>query len=514
MKQDDFFEVDLSDIFDDLPEEEANQNEEAAKQNDDNSQKRLNKRITVCSYASLFVFVLLIGYVVIFLMSDNSEMLSNPYNAKRQDLMVDKVVRGGIYTSDDKCIAKTVVDKKGNERREYPCNNLFSHVAGYADYGKTGIEYTYNMYMLTSDINPVYAAVTELKGDKNPGNNIITSLDYDVQKVIYDALGNRKGAAIAMEPDTGRIIAMVSKPDFNPNTIENDWEELTKEDDDSALLNRATQGLYPPGSTFKLVTLIEYMRENSDYKKFEYECKGKDELSDASIKCYKSKKHGKVDVKSAFAKSCNCAFAKMGTSLDTQSLDKLCDSLLFDKSMNCKFEYKSSSFELGKNSDSHEVVQTTIGQGKTMISPLHNAILVSMIANGGYIVKPTLVDKIENVAGREVKTFSIADVKDFINEKSQKVLNDDEVKYIDKCMKETVKSGTATLLSGQNYKAGGKTGSAEYDSTGASHAWFIGYAELEGKKLAVSIIVEGAGTGSDYAVPIAKKIFDKYYASY
>lgn len=466
--------------------------------------KHLNGRIAAVSYLSLAIFAFLILHFVYFLASDNSEILSNPYNRKRQDLMSDRVVRGNIYTSDGKCIAETKTDKNGEESRHYPYDNMFAHAVGYVDNGKTGIESTYNMYMLTSNINPIFAAIEELQGNKNQGDDVITSFDYDIQKTAYDALGNRKGAVIAMEPDTGRIIAMVSRPDFNPNTIKNDWKKLTEDNSsESALLNRATQGLYPPGSTFKLVTLIEYLRENGNYEDFEYECKGKDVLDDAAIKCYKSKKHGLEDVGKAFAKSCNCAFAQIGISLDADRLSNLCDTLLFNKSMQCRFEYKSSSFELSSNSPSAEVVQTVIGQGKTMISPLHNAMLASMAANGGYMVTPTVVDSIRNASGKDIKKFS--------GSLGEQILTDSEAEFIDKCMKETVVSGTATALSGRGYEAGGKTGSAEYDSTGASHAWFIGYAKKDGRSIAVSIIVEGAGTGSDYAVPIAKKIFDAYY---
>lgn len=465
---------------------------------------RLNKRIAVVSYGSLILFAMLILYLTYFLASDNSEIMSNPYNSRRQDLMNERVIRGNIYTSDGKCVAETKVDKNGEESRHYPYNNMFAHTVGYVGNGKIGIESTYNLYMLSSNINPVYSAINELQGNKSPGDNVITSLDYDIQKVCYDALGQRKGAVVVMEPDTGRILAMVSKPDFNPNTIKEEWETLTEDRySNAALLNRASQGLYPPGSTFKLVTLIEYMREHKKYNSFEYNCKGKETFENTSIKCYQSKWHGEEDIKKAFAKSCNCAFAKIGLELDRKKYKELCENLLFNKSLNCKFEYKSSSFELDKNAEAGEVVQTAIGQGKTMISPLHNAMLISMVANGGYMVNPTLVDSIRNNSGVTVKAFE--------SKKGEQILSEKECRFLKKCLEEVVNQGTGAALAGREYKAAGKTGSAEFDSSGASHAWFIGYASKNNKKVAVSIIVEGAGTGSDYAVPIAKKIFDAYY---
>lgn len=466
---------------------------------------KINKKIAMVSYFSLLIFAALIGYILIFLAGDNSSLLSNPYNAKRQDLLAERVSRGEILSADGKVIARTIIEDNGDENRYYPYGSMYAHAVGYVAKGKTGIEQTYNYYMLTSNINPVYSALNELKGKKSPGDNIVTTLDSKLQKTAFDALGNRRGAVIVMEPYSGNIVAMVSKPDFDPNSVYKNWESLIKDDNDEArLLNRATQGLYPPGSTFKLVTLLEYIRENNETDDFEYVCNGKESFTNSSIRCYKSKKHGNEDVKKAFAKSCNCAFANIGLGISIKGLNELTDELLFNKSLGCKFEYKSSSFSLTKKSPEDEVVQTVIGQGKTMVSPLHNAVLASMIANGGHIVTPVLVDKVQTADGkRTVKTFK--------NKESEPVLTEKEVSIADECMKEVVNSGTAGELSGRGYTAAGKTGSAEYGNSGSSHAWFIGYAEKNGKKLAVSIIVEGAGTGSDYAVPIARKIFDAYY---
>ena len=470
-----------------------------------NQLMKINKKIAVVSYLSMLIFAGLIAYILIFLAGDNSSILSNPYNAKRQDLLAQRVSRGEILSCDGKVIAQTVTEDDGEEKRYYPYDNMYAHAVGYIERGKTGIEQTYNYYMLTSNINPVFSAINELKGKKSPGDNIITTLDSKLQKTAYDALADRRGAVVVMEPYSGKILAMVSKPDFNPNLIDKNWKLLTEDDSGEArLLNRATQGLYPPGSTFKLLTLLEYIKEHNGIDDFSYLCKGSEHFLDSSIRCYKTKKHGQEDMKKAFAKSCNCAFAKAGLDIDVKGLKSLADDLLFNKALGCKFEYKSSSFSLSKKSTEDEIVQTVIGQGKTMVSPLHNAILASMIANGGRLVKPFLVDRVETADGkRTIRTFE--------NKETQPVLTQMQVSIAEECMREVVKSGTAASLSQKEYKAAGKTGSAEYGSSGKSHAWFIGYAEKDNRKLAVSIIVEGAGTGSDYAVPIAGKIFDTYY---
>ena len=261
--------------------------------------------------------------------------------------------------------------------------------------------------MLRCNSNPLITALNEIKGVKNKGDNIVTNLNSKVQKAAYDALGNRKGAVIALNPDNGKILAMVSRPDYDPNTISKDWKSLVEDKyDESRLLNRATQGLYPPGSTFKLVTLLEYIRENGGGDAFSYKCSGKDVINGTTIKCYKSKKHGEEDIKKAFAKSCNCAFANIGASLNLDQMNSFARTLLFNEDIDYQFEYKKSSFNLSSKSDNGEVVQTVIGQGKTMISPLHNALLAGMIANGGYLVTPSLVDRVETAEDkRVVRTF-------------------------------------------------------------------------------------------------------------
>ena len=400
-------------------------------------------------------------------------MLSNPYN-RTQDLLAERVERGKIVSSDGEVLAETLVNKDGEEVRSYPYDNLFAHVVGHFDNGKTGLESAFNIYMLTSDINPIIAAIDELRGLKSPGNRVVTTLDVGMQKVAYQALGSYRGAVIVMDPDNGEIIAMVSKPDYDPNKISSNWDNLLQDDSgNSALLNRATQGLYPPGSTFKLVTLLEYIRENKGYGNYEYYCDGLEKHEDATINCYNKKKHGTEDLEKAFSKSCNSSFASIGLELDLASYKKLCDSLLFNSALPYAYEYKRSSFVLDSDASASDIMQTAIGQGKTMISPLHNALLTCAVANGGYLVTPHLVRSIETHQGDHVKSFSY--------NKGEQIFTKKEAKVLSGYMQSVVKDGTATLLANRGYEAAGKTGSAEFNSSKSSHAWFIGYAKKDGK---------------------------------
>lgn len=142
--------------------------------------------------------------------------------------------------------------------------------------GKTGIESLANFYLLSSHVNLVEKVINELRGEKNLGDNVVTTLDLDLQKTASDALGNNRGAVIAMEPDTGKILCMVSQPNFNANQVDEKWQELIAPDNTKAqLVNRATQGLYAPGSTFKILTALEYIRENpSTWQDFSFNCSG------------------------------------------------------------------------------------------------------------------------------------------------------------------------------------------------------------------------------------------------
>lgn len=465
--------------------------------------KKLNREIAVVTYIFFALFLVLIGYMTNFLMKDKSELLNNPYN-KRQELLAKQIKKGSILSKNGKELARTETIPGGKEIRTYPYGKMFAHVVGRSQNGKTGLESTESYTMLTTNINPIYGALNQMKGEKNPGNNIVTTLDEKLQKIAYDAMAGVKGAVIAMDPETGDILAMVSLPAYDPNTVAQDWDVLTAADNqNSALYNRATQGLYPPGSTFKLTVALEFMRENEKFNKFSYQCQGKIGEGTDVIRCYGGTVHGALDLKTAFAKSCNATFGYIGSTLDRSKWKKLCESLYFGETIPIELEQKKSSFKMDNSMSEPDVRQTGIGQGATLVTPLQNILLTAAVANDGVIMKPHLVDRIEDAFGNTVKKIEPKAMASPITR--------DEAKALYKLMRQTVKQGTAVALSGSNYAAGGKTGSAEFKmGSDESHSWFIGFAEKNKKKIVVSIIGEGAGTGSQFAVPIAKKIFDAY----
>lgn len=464
--------------------------------------KPKNQEMLYVAYIFLGIFVCMIGYFVYFQTVVSSNVITSPYN-KRQDTFADRVVRGEIRCSNGLPIAYTSVGDDGTETRIYPQDRMFAHVGGYASHGKTGIELLGNYQLLSSHAYFLERFVNEVQEQKNIGDNVITTLDYELQKTAYEALGDYRGTVIALEPSTGKVLAMVSKPDYNPNEIETNWKNISGSS--SVLLNRATQGLYPPGSTFKILTLLEYMREGNDLENWTYECDGSYEEDGVTINCYHGKSHGTVDLKTAFAKSCNGAFAKMGMEIDNIEFMHTCNKLLFNTDLPLDLPFKQSTVILDEDSETGTVMQTAIGQATTEVTPMHMAMITAAIANGGNLMKPYFIDSIENYTGEQVKKYMPSSYN--------KLMTAEEAALLTDYMEETVLSGTASKLQDAPYTSAGKTGTAEYTKDKSkSHAWFVGFSNVESPDLVVCVVVEGAGAGSEYAVPIAKKMFDTYYA--
>lgn len=466
---------------------------------------KANRNILGLTYAVSALFLALCAYFAWFLQVRSESVINNPYNNARMDSFADRIVRGSILGSDGSVLAETVTDEAGNERRNYPYGPLFAHVAGYSTKGKTGLESQANFYLWRSHVNLMEQTVNELTGVKNHGDNVVTTLDVRLQQTASEALGDRRGAVVVMEPDTGKILAMVSKPDFDPNTLTESWDSLVAPENNSAqLLNRASQGLYPPGSTFKIVTALEYIREHpDDYQNYHFDCSGFFHLDDYTIKCYHETAHGSQDLTLAFANSCNGAFASLGPGLDLGRLNALTGELLFNKDLPLPFASNKSSYTMNTEADTWTILQTSIGQGETQISPIHNLLLTAAIANGGTLMKPYLINSVENVGGEEIKKFMPSSYGS--------LMSAEEAQALTNLMRGAVTEGTGSAVRTDAYTVAGKTGSAEFETGKESHAWFVGFAPAESPRIAVSVIVEEGGSGGKVAGPVARSIFDAYF---
>ena len=291
------------------------------------------------------------------------------------------------------------------------------------------------------------------------------------------------------------MLVSVSKPSFNPNTIDENWDSLIADDESGVFLNRGLQGQYPPGSTFKIVTALAYLRQNQTVDGFSFDCVSEVTNGGYTIHCAGNEVHGQEDFYSAFANSCNSAFATIGLSLDKGSFQSLADTLYLNTRLDLELPTSRSSFSVDSSTADALMMQTAIGQGNTLVTPLEMALIASAVANDGVMMKPYFVDRVEAYDGTEVSQNS--------PEKLAEVMSSSEADKLTELMTGVVENGTARSLNDLGYNIAGKTGSAEHgDMTEDTHSWFVGFSNAEDPDLVVAVIAERRrqrqlGGGSD-----------------
>lgn len=466
--------------------------------------RRKIREINVTAGIFVALFLVLSGYLVYFTAAHEEDLVNNSYNP-RQQLLLEQNSRGSILARDGTVLAETIAAQDGSTSRSYPYGELFAHTVGYSTKGKTGVEEQANYYLIQSGLPFAIRAANEAAGVKNAGDCVYTTLDVKLQQKAAEALGIYKGAVVVMNPKTGEILAMVSNPSFDPNKIADIWEEVVADEESGLLVNRAAQGLYPPGSTFKLVTALEYIRENPDtWQNYSYQCTGSLRQGEDTIRCYHGTVHGTVDLETSFAKSCNTSFANIGLTLERTQFEKTLRELLFMQELPVTFAYKKSSIDVSEKTTQGNMIQSAIGQGKTQVTPLHMTMITAAAANHGILMSPLLTERVVTAQGEPVRKFAPKEYG--------RLMSEEEAAALTEMMAEVVRTGTGTKLKEAAYTAAGKTGSAEYNGVKEdSHAWFTGFAPVENPEIVVTVVIEGAGSGGDFAVPVAKRIMDAWF---
>ena len=450
-------------------------------------------------------------YFIWFEAAGRWDVIANTYNNRTQN-MAQSVIKGNIVTSDGVVIATTQnAWPDGKEYRYYPFKELFCHTVGYAQLGGMGLEGYRKASLLTSSTGLVNRLRNELSGVKNQGDTLITTLDYGLSQYCYDQLGGRNGAIIALEPKTGRIRAMVSTPGFDPNTIEQDWGSIISAENTSGnLVNRATQGLYAPGSTFKIITLLEYIRENPlTWGDFTYYCTGTYSHDGYTLNCHDGEAHGDVDIFHVLAKSCNGAFDTIAMSLDSEKWQKLAEDFGYNRLINSEtrldYTFRKSSFDIASDDGIWNRMQLAIGQGSTVTTPLLNLLTYCAVANDGVMMKPYMIEGFANARGELVSRTSPSSLGRSISSQEAETLNELLVRVIT--------DGTAGAAASPYAQVAGKTGSAQYATTVLNyHSWFCGYAPAYDPQIAVCVLIERGGAGGTVAAPVAGNIFNYYFS--
>lgn len=453
------------------------------------------KRIIIVLSGICILFVLLIVYLSYFQMFKAEEVANNSYN-KRLWINEEKILRGSIIDRNGKILAYS---EKADDsyKRFYNYGNLYSHIIGYSyrEYGKVGLELQYNNLLLDiSESTPL----NELKNIVLPsteGNTLKLTLDHHLQEYTRNQLKGKKGSIVTMNPSTGEIYSMVSMPDFNPSTLKENWNNIM-EDVNSPFLNRATSGLYTPGSAFKVLTTIAIL--DTPGLNREYNCTGSTKIDGYILKDYNEKGHGKINLVEALVKSCNTYFAEKGVEVGKDRIGKILDEFMINKKIPFDLPTQKSTFPYKENLGKTDIGAASIGQGKVLVTPLNMAMIASGIANKGEIMKPILVKEAISPERKIIRTNHPE-----ILSKGTDIFTANEVKNM---MVEVVKRGTGTNASIKNVRVAGKTGTAENPS-GKSHAWFIGFAPADNPQIAIAVVLEEEGsTGGKSAAPIARKI--------
>jgi penicillin-binding protein A len=465
----------------------------------------------------LYVVVLLLFGVLVVGTSWNTvfradELRAKPQN-RRQLLEQQRIRRGVIRDDNGGLLARSVRRSDDTFSRLYPENGLFAHAIGYSftRYGRAGTEQFRND-QLTGTTNELGTIFDRLSGTEPEGDELTTTLDPAAQRVALQGLAGRKGAVVALDPQTGAIKVMASVPGYNPNDI-GDPGKFTQlnRDPNAPLLNRNTQAGYPPGSTFKVVTAIAAMDSGEFTPDSTVSGRNLKPISGVPLRNFNNEQFGDITLTDALTHSVNTAWAAIGEKLGKRTMAKYMDRLGFNEQVKVDLpsdeRRASGEFVNGRLisplSPRVDVGRMAIGQDKLNVTPLQMAMVASAVANGGKLMEPHLTDRIVDRDGRTVDRIQPKEMS--------QVMSGESAGEVADMMGKVVEEGTGTAAALEGISVGGKTGTAEVDRPcGPNQVWFIAFAPRHDPKVAIAATVEcSSGTGGDTAAPIAKNVMQE-----
>jgi len=456
--------------------------------------------ITVC-------FAVLVGFTSYWAVLDADDLKNERVN-KRPLFEAQQIKRGTITTADGDVIAVSKSEGRGASRqfvRQYPTGTLFGHPIGfsYITQGNSAFEAFHNSELIGDD-SEFTSIIDEIKGEKQVGHDIITSLDTTAQQTAVDLLAGRPGAVVAIEPSTGAIKALVSEPSFDPNQIPETDGELADQ------FAAATQGQYPPGSTFKLVTAAAALDSGKIDADTTINSPGTIDVQGNPLANSDGSDYGDINVEQALTNSVNTFFAQLGEDVGTDTLYEYMDRFGFNAkpqidlpadelSVSGVFDFETEEF-FGPD-DPVDIGRIAIGQERLLATPLQMAEVGATIANGGKLMKPQIWSEVKDVDGRTIKSMDPDEQSD--------VMSEDSAAQLTEAMKAVVNEGTGTAAALSGIDVAGKTGTAEVPEREAceglpNQAWFVGFAPADDPQIAVAATVECTdGQGGTVAAPIA-----------
>jgi len=492
----------------------------------------MNARIRLAALASLTMLVALI------VASTYWQAWAAPDLANKSDNSIQLVSqftidRGRIFASDGTMLARNHIVHAGGRTyyfRRYPLGPLTAAAVGYATQTKSraSLELSANDYLTGAD-QSLAGAIKQigdrLFGSTIHGSDVYTSLNLKAQRIATQALGSNCGAAIAIEPSTGRVLALVTKPTYNPNDVESHYnriKEITSPSCSPAspLVDRATQGLYPPGSSFKVVTAaaaldsgrftpssvfhdpgycIEYKQRVNNYT-------NRDQLGPEAF--------GTLSLATGFQNSVNSVFCNIGMQLGISGVMNYARRFGFDQTPSIDLPtnalkisglYQRSHLLSPREENHQDPGRTAFGQGNLLVTPLQMALVAATVANNGTEMQPHLVDHVRRSNG------------DIVRIKPQTLgrpIKPETAMELTQMMESVVTAGTGTAAAIPGVKVAGKTGTAENGTGQPNTTWFISFAPADAPRVAVAVVLQNqSGTGGTTAAPIARQIMQAILSS-
>jgi peptidoglycan glycosyltransferase len=458
-----------------------------------------NKRIIVVLIFICLLFLSLLVYLTYFTVFESERLVRNEHNRRRW-VSEQQTLRGTIYDRNGEVLARSSRNDDGSQTRRYPHGSLYAHVIGYNSviYGRSQLEVSFNDLLMGHNR---WAGVMGIEVKPDSGFDLTLSIDHRVQQVAARQLGQRNGAVVAIDPRNGEILAMVGFPSFDPNeeALARNWVSLT-ENPDSPLLARPTSGLYAPGSSFKIITTAALLADGKGDVTINDQ--GSIIVGGQRFQNFRERAMGNINLSDAFTRSSNVAFCEWSVEeLGRTRLSRMAERFGFGRAISADVPVAVSRFPQ-RDMTNAEVAMASIGQWEILSTPLNMARVAGIIANGGQDMPLHLVSHATNSY-----RFIVYDARKSLGSRVISTENANELKEM---MVRAVNdaNGTGGQARVPGVRVAGKTGTAETDIPGRTHAWFVGFAPADNPRVAIAVVLESTagGSGGGLAAPIAKEV--------
>ncbi|WP_270239796.1 FtsW/RodA/SpoVE family cell cycle protein [Collinsella tanakaei] len=463
----------------------------------------LAKRLTVAVFAFTALFAILVGnltYIQVFKAKDYQNMSINNHSIARAAY----VKRGSIITSDGVTLAESIQNEDGTYSRSHPNGNLAANVVGYYStrYGTAGVESTMNETLTGSkDYSSWMNAVNSLAGISQPGNSVKLTIDSRIQSAAEQALSGMSGAIVVLDPRTGAVLASATAPSYDNNDVETSISAT--EESGVSMYDRATQALYTPGSTFKVITLAAALDTGASSLQETYSAPSSMEIGNADVTNYENANFGTISLRRAFAVSSNVVFGQVANQVGATSLVQYANAFGYGQSLGLDFSTAVSIMPDPSLMTEWELAWAgagqPVGQGHTagpQTTPMQNAVMAAAIANGGIAMNPYVVAQTLSPEGTVIKSTQPRSLGQAVSSST--------AQQVKEAMLDVVEEGSGGAAAVAGVKVAGKTGTAE---TGTHvNSVFVGFAPYDTPTVAISVMLENYDVHGVKATYVASQV--------